>query len=121
MDLSQNDFYTTDYGYIFYSGIPTINTYKLPKNIATIGNYQQVYGYYIYFPSGLTSIGSFLTVGNYEEDMKELHFASTTPPTIQANTFGSSDYAFNSTCKIIVPAGCGEAYKAATNWAKYAD
>ena len=121
LDLSQNDFYKTDYGYIFYSGIPTINTYKLPKNIATIGNYKQVYGYYIYFPSGLTSIGSFLTVGNYKEDMKELHFASTTPPTIQANTFGSSDYAFNSTCKIIVPAGCGEAYKAATNWAKYAD
>ena len=121
LDLSQNDFYKTDYGYIFYQGIPTINTYKLPKNIATIGNYKQVYGYYIYFPSGLTSIGIFLTVGNYKEDMKELHFASTTPPTIQANTFGSSDYAFNSTCKIIVPAGCGEAYKAATNWAKYAD
>lgn len=121
LDLSQNDFYTTDYGYIFYQGIPTINTYKLPKNIATIGNYGSVYGYYIYFPSVLTSIGRSLRVGNYEEDMKELHFASTTPPTIQANTFGSSDYAFNSTCKIIVPAGCGEAYKAATNWAKYAD
>lgn len=121
LDLSQNDFYKTDYGYIFYQGIPTINTYKLPKNIATIGNYKEVYGYYIYFPSGLTSIGSYLTVGNYKEKIKELHFASTTPPTIQTNTFGSSDYAFNSTCKIIVPAGCGEAYKAATNWAKYAD
>lgn len=121
LDLSQNDFYTTNYEHIFYQGIPTINTYKLPKNIATIGNYGCVYGYYIYFPSGLTSIGKSLSVGNYKEDMKELHFASTTPPTIQANTFGSSDYAYNSTCKLIVPAGCGEAYKAATNWAKYAD
>ena len=121
LDLSQNDFYTTDYGHIFYNGVPTINTYKLPKNITTIGNNKKVYGQYIYFPSGLTSIGRSLTVGNYKEDMKELHFASTTPPTIQANTFGSSDYAFNSTCKIIVPAGCGEAYKAATNWAKYAN
>lgn len=121
LDLSQNDFYKTDYDYIFYEGIPIINTYKLPKNIATIGNYKKVYGQYIYFPSGLTSIGAYLTVGNYGNKIKELHFASTTPPTIQANTFGTSKYAFNSTCKIIVPAGCGEAYKAATNWAKYAD
>ena len=113
---------TTDYGYIFYEGIPTINTYKLPKNIATIGNYKKVYGYYIYFPSGLTSIGRFLNVGvDYRDNIKELHFASTTPPTIQADTFGYSDYAYNSTCKIIVPVGCGEAYKAATNWAKYAN
>ncbi len=121
LDLSQNDFYTTDYGYIFYQGVPTINTYKLPKNIATIGNYGSVYGNYIYFPSGLTSIGRSLSVGNYQDKIKELHFASTTPPTIQADTFGYSDYAYNSTCKIIVPAGCGEAYKAATNWAKYAN
>ena len=121
LDLSQNDFYKTDYEYIFYEGIPTINTYKLPKNITTIGNNRKVYGNYIYFPSGLTSIGRSLTVGNYKNEIKELHFASTTPPTIEANTFGNSNYAFNSTCKIIVPAGCGEAYKAATNWAKYAD
>lgn len=121
LDLSQNDFYKTDYEHIFYNGVPTINTYKLPKNITTIGNNRKVYGNYIYFPSGLTSIGRSLSVGNYKEDMKELHFASTTPPTIQANTFGSSNYAFNSTCKIIVPVGCGEAYKAATNWAKYAN
>lgn len=122
LDLSQNDFYTTDYEHIFYQGVPTINTYKLPKNITTIGNYRSVYGNYIYFPSGLTSIGRSLSVGSdYQYTIKELHFASTTPPTIQADTFGRSDDAYNSTCKIIVPAGCGEAYKAATNWAKYAN
>lgn len=122
LDLSQNDFYKTDYEYIFYQGVPTINTYKLPKNITTMGNYKQVYGNYVYFPSGLTSIGRFLNVGaDYRDKIKELHFASTTPPTIQADTFGYSDYAYNSTCKIIVPVGCGEAYKAATNWAKYAN
>lgn len=121
LDLSQNDFFKTDYDSIFYNGVPTLTTYKLPKNITTIGNYKTAYGYYIYFPSGLTSIGKSLSVGNYQYSMKELHFASTTPPTIETNTFGTSAYAYNSTCKIIVPAGCGEAYKAATNWAKYAD
>lgn len=50
--------------------------------------------------------------------LTEIHMLPTTPPTIQSNTIG---FAMNSDLKIIVPAGCGEAYKAATNWAKYAD
>lgn len=41
---------------------------------------------------------------------------STTPPTIQSDTF----YA-NYLNKIIVPKGTGDAYKSATNWSAYAD
>lgn len=40
----------------------------------------------------------------------------TTPPTISSNTFTSSNLN-----KIIVPVGCGDAYKSATNWSNFAD
>lgn len=43
-------------------------------------------------------------------------FLRTTPPTIQSTTF-LTDY-LN---KIIVPAGTGDTYKAATNWSAFAD
>ena len=38
------------------------------------------------------------------------------PPTISSSTFKTDTLA-----KIIVPAGCGDTYKAATNWAAFAD
>lgn len=43
-------------------------------------------------------------------------FLSTTPPTIAAETFDATRLA-----KIIVPTGCGEAYKTAENWTAFAD
>lgn len=43
-------------------------------------------------------------------------FLGTTPPSISSGAFGT-----NYLNKIIVPKGCGEAYKTATNWANFAD
>lgn len=43
-------------------------------------------------------------------------FLRTTPPTISRSTFNTSYLE-----KIVVPVGCGEAYKTATNWANFAD
>ena len=43
-------------------------------------------------------------------------FLGTTPPTISTNTFTASYIN-----KIIVPKGCGETYKTATNWTTFAD
>ncbi len=43
-------------------------------------------------------------------------FKGTTPPTIQSSTFTVSNIE-----KIIVPVGCGDTYKAATNWVSFAD
>lgn len=40
----------------------------------------------------------------------------TTPPTIDSNIFYT-----NKLNKIIVPVGCGDTYKNATNWSKFAD
>lgn len=58
--------------------------------------------------SAFSTVGS--TVGGYV-----CTFCGTTPPTVQTSTFGSN------VLRIIVPKGCGETYKAATNWARFAD
>ena len=49
--------------------------------------------------------------------MKEYHFKSTTPPSLSSTT----TLTVPEDCIIYVPQGCAEAYKAATNWATYAD
>ena len=49
--------------------------------------------------------------------MKEYHFKSTTPPSLASTT----TLKVPEDCIIYVPQGCAEAYKAATNWATYAD
>lgn len=48
-------------------------------------------------------------------DKCTFHFKGTTPPTIQSRTFDT-----NKLNKIIVPKGCGNAYKTATNWTNFA-
>lgn len=64
-------------------------------------------------PSTCTSIGDQALDGNLN---RVYIFEGTTPPTITASTFSSTD-----NTKIIVPKGCGEAYKTATNWSSFAD
>lgn len=44
-------------------------------------------------------------------------FLTTTPPTLEQNVF----YGCTALTTITVPAGCGEAYKAANGWSDYAD
>lgn len=93
----------------------------------TIGNGVTYIGYSA-FNSWLNltsvSIGSGITeIGNYAfytsqstSNTITFTFLATTPPTISTSTFKSETIN-----KIIVPAGCGEAYKSATNWANFAD
>lgn len=67
---------------------------------------------------GVTSIGSsaFSSCGTSTESGTTYTFLSTTPPTIQSNTFSSATIN-----KIIVPTGTADTYKAATNWSALAD
>lgn len=65
-------------------------------------------------PSSVTSIGNDAFYSC--ENLARIYIFATTPPTLGTNVF---DY--TNECPIIVPAGCGEAYKAATNWSGYAD
>ena len=65
-------------------------------------------------PDSVTSIGN--GAFNNCNKLKSVTMLSTTPPTISSLTFPSN---FSGT--ITVPAGTGDAYKAATNWSAFAD
>lgn len=69
----------------------------------------------IILPKGLTNIGnsSFLNCSVLEE----IVILAETPPTLGASGIKNC----TALKKIIVPIGCGAAYKSATNWATFAD
>ena len=70
----------------------------------------------IIIPSAVTGIGNnALQIGS-STNKATITMLPTTPPTIQSNTFSASKLQ-----KIIVPAGTGATYKAATNWSNFAD
>lgn len=65
--------------------------------------------------AGVTSIGNYaLRIGS-TTNKATIRFLGTTPPTIQSSTIG------NNVEKIIVPIGCGDVYKSATNFSAKAD
>lgn len=68
-------------------------------------------------PSSVTKLVSIgiLHIGS-ETNKATITFLQTTPPSISTSLF-KVEYLE----KIIVPKGCGEAYKTATNWANFAD
>lgn len=67
-------------------------------------------------PASVTSIGANALAAGSSTNKLTVTMLPTTPPTLDNNSIY-----FSCLNKIIVPAGCGEAYKAATNWAAYAD
>lgn len=94
-----------------------LTSVTIPNSVTSIGDYA------FYNNSGLTSVvigNSVTSIGSQAfyncRGLKSVTMLSTTPPTISASTFPSN---FSGT--ITVPAGTGDAYKAATNWSKYAD
>lgn len=91
--LSKN---ITNLPFATFSDCKNLTAITIPENITTIG-------------------GVALTIG-ISTNKATITFLSTTPPTIQTNTFNASYLN-----KIIVPAGSGDAYKTATNWAEWAD
>lgn len=70
----------------------------------------------ITIPDSVTNIGTYaLRIGD-STNKATITMLRTTPPSIQSNTFNASYLN-----QIIVPVGCGDAYKTATNWATFAD
>lgn len=82
------------------------------------GNQMKPYFGKIKIPSKVTSIGDYaFYYHNGSGTLSTVIMKPTTPPTIGTATFMSD----GTLKEIIVPAGCGEAYKSATNWSYYAD
>lgn len=91
----------------------------LPQNLTTINGY--VFQYcnaliQLTIPATVMSIGSSALQCGTTTNKATFTFLGTTPPTIATSTFDAARIN-----KIIVPAGSGEAYKTATNWANFAD
>lgn len=70
----------------------------------------------INIPANVTSIGNYALQIGTKTTKATITMKPTTPPTISSNTFNASYLN-----KIIVPVGCGDTYKSATNWSKFAD
>ena len=66
-------------------------------------------------PNSVTAIGSGVFSGC--TSLTSVTMKSTTPPSISTDVFTND----NNLSSIVVPAGCGDAYKAATGWSAYAD
>lgn len=78
-----------------FSGCTSLETLRLGADIESIG------GYALYCGSS--------------SKKTTIIIEATTPPTLDANAFNTSTY-MTTIAKIVVPKGCGSAYKTATNW-----
>ncbi len=102
--------------FCYCSSLKSIN---IPEGVTSIA--QDAFRYCsnltsIVIPESVTAIYSYALQIGLSSRKAAITFLSTTPPTIQSNTFNASYLN-----KIIVPKGCGEAYKTATNWSNFAD
>lgn len=102
-----------------FADCPALANVVIPDNVTLIDGYAfNGHGdMVVKIGSGVTEIGTraFYTSG---ECHLEMHMKATTPPTLASGALGT---VAGLTYSIIVPTGCGEAYKTATNWSKYAD
>lgn len=98
---------------------PSLTSIHIPDGVTEIGS--EAFKYCssltsITIPANVTIIaGSALDIGTSTKKAT-ITMKPTTPPLISSNTFTTSKLN-----KIIVPVGCGDTYKSATNWSNFAD
>lgn len=128
--ITQHAFYYSNItSIVIPDSVTEIGNYSLQNCLylrdVTIGNSVTVIGYSalqscgrlisITIPGSVTEIKNFTLHIGSSTNKATITFLSTTPPTIQYNTIGSNVE------KIIVPKGCGNVYKSATNFSAKAD
>lgn len=142
-ELTPDDFVgVTDIGNYTFSYCMKLKDVTFGDNVKTIGVSAFAYCYglkSITIPDNITSIGTYafskctsltdITIGRGVTSIEDFVFnlvgksksvtyrmLRATPPAITADAIHADSIA-----KIIVPKGCGNAYKAAANWAAFAD
>ena len=117
--ISANIENVTDVDNSAFVSCAKLSEVKLSSNLTRVGSYGFAYCVAltsITFPASVTEIGSNALKVGEETNKATITFLGTTPPTITTSTFETARLN-----KIIVPAGCGDAYKSATNWSNFAD
>ncbi len=105
--------------YAFYA-CKSLKSLELPEGIERIGtaafNSCWSVNQPLTIPSTVTYIGG--SAFRYCSGMSRIIAKPTTPPTLGA---ANAIQTTSDLSKIIVPYGCGDAYRTATNWSDYAD
>ena len=91
--------------------------YKIPDGTRRVSSYflQSKTLLSITIPSTITWMGDRCI--NWCSNLTTIIILATTPPSIYSTSISNN----NLLNKIVVPKGCGDVYKSATNWSKYAD
>ena len=106
-------------GDYYFNNCKSLTSITIPDNVTAIG----LYAFYdclalteLIIPANVTDIyAKALQIGSTTKKAT-ITMKPTTPPTITSTTFTADKLN-----KIIVPAGCGDTYKSATNWSNFAD
>lgn len=112
---------------VLYSYPSVSDEYTIPSSVTRICDYAFYEtantGAVITVPDSVTSIGksAFYKSGNGEYQLTA-NMLAITPPSVGDSAFNPKKTSTNKYCNsIIVPSGCGDAYKAADGWSSYAD
>lgn len=107
----------TQIGHSAFRSCDNLKTVTFPASVTMICGY----AFHFCGIKKVTIPDSVTTIENYAfyacSGLNEIVIKRAIPPTLGSSAFQGSNYIK----KIIVPTGCADAYKAATNWSEYAD